>query len=149
MVCNIVNMNCGYLLFVVLGSPSAFIFPEFIESLDLRSGKFLKEIWFLVTATNSYSVAVKTISQYIHDRNQPKDLHCKQYLDLKRNVDNSIIDRETIVDRGGICFTLDNFLSEEECNTLIKVTNNMGYRSVSWEYDPNYRRCTRIGNTYF
>ena len=41
-------------------------------------------------------------------------------------------------------FTIDNFLSEEECLYYISSTEKIGYSDVSLEYNKDYRNCERL-----
>ena len=41
-------------------------------------------------------------------------------------------------------FTIKNILSPSDCKTLIKLTNDIGYVPISFEYPEDYRKCERV-----
>ncbi len=41
-------------------------------------------------------------------------------------------------------FTIDNVLNSKECEYLLNVTNNEGYKPIDFEYEKDYRDCKRI-----
>lgn len=39
---------------------------------------------------------------------------------------------------------IDNFLTVEQCNGLLKSVSTIGFKGISWEYDADYRSCERV-----
>ena len=115
-----------------------------LEWLEQAEKNNLKEILFCTTHHRFYEDLINQTEKRIYDRSHARKFHFDKYNFLSL-ANGEKPERISFSNQFGRCFAVENFLSEAECQYLIKTTSNIGYESIAWEYTPSYRNCKRIG----
>eukprot|EP01125_Pyxidicula_operculata_P007220 TRINITY_DN2454_c0_g1_i2.p1 TRINITY_DN2454_c0_g1~~TRINITY_DN2454_c0_g1_i2.p1 ORF type:complete len:975 (-),score=208.94 TRINITY_DN2454_c0_g1_i2:42-2966(-) len=63
---------------------------------------------------------------------------------IKTKIQHKINNQNRQSDTPFTLFTIENFLTKKECQSLIDCSEKMKYSSIEWEYDPAYRNATRV-----
>jgi hypothetical protein len=60
------------------------------------------------------------------------------------SLKNSGVRKDVFVKKSVHSFVVESLFSNEECLELIRMSEELGFASVSWEYSPEYRDCDRV-----